>query len=119
MKLSTPVPRLLCQYGKCSVCQTIGTGRKEREWKVFPSGKASREAMTYTARTLDEIEDIAANKPGFIKAMWCGDRACEDALKEQAGITSRCIPLEQEAVADVCPVCGKKATKMLYWGKAY
>ena len=57
--------------------------------------------------------------PGFIKAMWCGDRACEDALKEQAGITSRCIPFEQEAVADVCPVCGKKAHKMLYWGKAY
>ena len=86
---------------------------------LYQSALERREAMTYTARTLDEIQDIAANKPGFIKAMWCGDRACEDALKEQAGITSRCIPFEQEAVADVCPVCGKKATKMLYWGKAY
>ena len=86
---------------------------------LYQSALARREAMTYTAHTLDEIKDIAANKPGFIKAMWCGDRACEDALKEQAGITSRCIPFEQEEIEGVCPVCGKKATKMLYWGKAY
>ena len=86
---------------------------------LYQSALERREAMTYTAHTLDEIKDIAANKPGFIKAMWCGDRACEDTLKEQAGITSRCIPFEQEEIGDVCPVCGKKATKMLYWGKAY
>jgi prolyl-tRNA synthetase len=51
--------------------------------------------------------------------MWCGDRECEDALKEKAGVTSRCIPLEQEHIGDTCVCCGKKADKMLYWGKAY
>ena len=78
-----------------------------------------RERMTYTAKTLDEMKEIAENKPGFIKAMWCGDRACEDKLKEVAGVTSRCIPFEQESISDTCVCCGKKADKMLYWGKAY
>lgn len=78
-----------------------------------------RERMTYTAATLEELLDIAEHKPGFIKAMWCGDRACEDKLKELAGVTSRCIPFEQEHVADTCVCCGRPAEKMLYWGKAY
>ena len=78
-----------------------------------------RSNMTYTAKTIDELKDIADNKPGFIKAMWCGDRACEDKLKEYAGVTSRCIPFEQEHIGDTCVCCGKPADKMLYWGKAY
>lgn len=78
-----------------------------------------RSNMTYTAKTLDELKDIADNKPGFIKAMWCGNRACEDKLKEYAGVTSRCIPFEQEHIGDTCVCCGKPADKMLYWGKAY
>jgi len=65
------------------------------------------------------MADIAANKPGFIRAMWCGDRACEDSLKETAGITSRCMPFAQETIADTCVCCGKPAKKMVYWGKAY
>ena len=75
--------------------------------------------MTFTAPNLDEMCDIADNKPGFIKAMWCGDRECEDALKDKAGVSSRCIPFEQEQITDKCVCCGKPATKMLYWGKAY
>ena len=78
-----------------------------------------RSNMTFDAHNLDELVDIAENKPGFIRAMWCGNRACEDKLKEVAGITSRCIPFEQESIADTCVCCGKKAVKMLYWGKAY
>ncbi len=78
-----------------------------------------REVMTYDAHNIDEMKDIADNKAGFIRAMWCGDRECEDALKETAGVTSRCIPFEQEAIADTCVCCGKKAKHMLYWGKAY
>lgn len=78
-----------------------------------------RAAMTFTARDYAELKDIADNKPGFIKAMWCGDRECEDKLKEELGITSRCIPFEQEHLGDTCVCCGKPAKHMLYWGKAY
>ena len=49
--------------------------------------------------------------------MWCGDLECELKMKEEAGGSSRCIPLEQEHLGDVCPVCGKPAKHMVYWGR--
>ena len=101
--LETEIPKLL---------DTVQDG-------LFQAALARRANMTYTAKTLDELKDIADNKPGFIKAMWCGSRACEEKLKEYAGVSSRCIPFEQEHIADTCVCCGKPADKMLYWGKAY
>lgn len=86
---------------------------------LYDAALARREKMTYTAATLDELKDIADNKPGFIKAMWCGSRECEEKLKEVAGVSSRCIPFTQEHIADTCVCCGKPAKHMLYWGKAY
>lgn len=86
---------------------------------LYDAALARREKMTYTAATLDELKDVADHKPGFIKAMWCGSRECEEKLKEVAGISSRCIPFEQEQIADTCVCCGKPAKHMLYWGKAY
>ena len=86
---------------------------------LFQAALARRANMAYTAKTLEELKDIADNKPGFIKAMWCGSRECEEKLKEYAGVSSRCIPFEQEHIADTCVCCGKPADKMLYWGKAY
>ena len=59
------------------------------------------------------------NGDGFIKAMWCGDEACEDEVKEKTGVGSRCIPFAQENLSDKCVCCGKPAKKMVYWGRAY
>ena len=87
--------------------------------QMFDKALARRESMTYEARTLDEMIDIAANKPGLIKAMWCGDEACELKIKEDTTATSRCMPFEQEKISDVCVCCGKPAKKLVYWGKAY
>ena len=78
-----------------------------------------REETTSYAKTYEEFKDIAENKPGFIKAMWCGDLECELKIKEDTTVTSRCIPFEQENFSDKCVCCGKPAKKMLYWGKAY
>lgn len=86
---------------------------------MYEKALKRRESMTYKATTLEEIIEIAENKPGFIKAMWCGSQECEEKLKESAGISSRCIPFEQEKISDTCVCCGKKADNMLYWGKSY
>ena len=86
---------------------------------MLERARAHRESHTYTAKTLEEFKDIAENKPGFIKAMWCGEQACEDALKEEAGVTSRCIPFKQEEITCECIYCKKPAKAMVYWGKAY
>ena len=97
------------------VAEVLETMQKD----MLERARAHRESHTYTAKTLDEFKDIAENKPGFIKAMWCGDQACEDALKEEAGVTSRCIPFQQEEITCECIYCKKPAKAMVYWGKAY
>ena len=75
---------------------------------------------TFTATTYEEFLDTAANKPGFIKAMWCGDSACEEKIKDETGgVKSRCIPFEEEHLSDICVCCGKPAKHMVYWGKQY
>lgn len=99
--------------------QEIAAVLDEIHTNMYNKALQRREQMTYVAHNLDEMIDIAENKPGFIKAMWCGDRACEDALKEKAGVTSRCAPFDAEPVDEVCVHCGKPAKKLLYWGKAY
>jgi prolyl-tRNA synthetase len=86
---------------------------------LFNKAAAKRDAMTSVAVSMDEMAEIIAGKKGFIKAMWCGSEACEDAVKERTGAGSRCIPFEQERVAETCVCCGKEAVCMVYWGKAY
>lgn len=86
---------------------------------MFNRAKEHRDSHTYYAHNYEEFKDTIEHKPGFIKAMWCGDRACEDKIKEETTATSRCIPFEQEHVSDVCVCCGRPAKAMVYWGKAY
>ena len=86
---------------------------------LYNAALENRERRTFVAHNLDEFIELANTKSGFIKSMWCGDRACEEKLKEVAGVTSRCIPFAQEHIGDCCPVCGKPADKLVYWGKAY
>ncbi len=93
---------------------------KEVHDGIYQSALENRERRTYAALTMDEItKRLEENGDGFIKAMWCGDEACEDKVKEITGVGSRCIPLEQENLSDVCVCCGKPAKHMVYWGKAY
>ena len=88
---------------------------------LYQRALENRERRTYTARTWEEILSIASDpeKTGFIRTMWCGDAACEARMKEEAGVSSRCMPFEQEELSDVCPICGKPAKTMIIWGKAY
>ncbi len=87
---------------------------------MFNKALENREKKTYSCENMDEI--IAAlekNGDGFVKALWCGEEACEDEVKEKTGVGSRCIPLMQERIAGKCVCCGKPAQHMVYWGKAY
>ncbi len=102
-ELETAIPQLLAQ---------VHDG-------LYQRALANRERRTFVAHNLDQMIQIANAENGFIKAMWCGDAACEEALKEKAGVSSRCMPFEQEHLDDVCVCCGKPAKAMVYWGKAY
>lgn len=86
---------------------------------LYQKATKHREERTFIASSLDQLKNILESSPGFVKAMWCGSRECEDKVKEETGATSRCMPFEQEPVADNCVCCQKSANQMVYWAKAY
>ncbi|WP_291246552.1 proline--tRNA ligase [Fournierella sp.] len=101
--LETEIPRLLNELAQ----------------NIYNRALENRENRTWTATTMDEVKELAEKNNGYIKTMWCGDLACEEKMKEEVGLSSRCMPFEQEKLSDVCPCCGKPASLMVYWGKAY
>ena len=101
--LETEIPRLLNELAQ----------------NIYNRALENRENRTWTATTMDEVKELAEKNNGYIKTMWCGDLACEEKMKEEVGLSSRCMPFEQEKLSDVCPCCGKPANLMVYWGKAY
>ena len=101
--LETEIPRLLNELAQ----------------NIYNRALENRENRTWSATTMDEVKELAEKKNGYIKTMWCGDLACEEKMKEEVGLSSRCMPFEQEHISDVCPCCGKPANLMVYWGKAY
>ena len=86
---------------------------------LYARAKKNLEDNTYACSSLEEVREKMKERGGFAKTMWCGDEACEVRMKEEAGVTSRCIPFAQEHLGDVCPICGKPAKHMIYWGVAY
>lgn len=86
---------------------------------MFIRARDHRDAHTYEAADWDTFVNTVEEKPGFVKAMWCGCQECEDKIKEVTGATSRCMPFAQETISDTCVCCGKPAKKMVYWGRAY
>lgn len=86
---------------------------------LFQKAMENQERRTFVARDMTEMTRLGNEESGYIKAMWCGDAACEEKIKEETGVSSRCIPFAQETLSDCCVCCGKPAKQMVYWGKAY
>ena len=87
--------------------------------EMLERARAHRDSHTYEATDFETFARTVEERPGFVKAMWCGEQDCEDKIKEKLSVTSRCMPFEQESIADTCVCCGKPAKKMVYWGRAY
>lgn len=86
---------------------------------LYTRARENMESHTYTARDYEEFSRIFTEGNGIVKAMWCGDEACENRIKEQFAVTSRCIPFSQEQISDTCVCCGRPASKMVMWGRSY
>ena len=97
------------------VLQLLDTVQKA----LFDKALKNREEHTYVAHSIADMKHILEEHTGFVKSMWCGERACEEKVKEETGMPSRCMPFEQENLGEVCPICGKPAKKMIVWGIAY
>ena len=102
-----------------NITEAVGEILEKMQADMLAKATAHRDANTHEAHNWEEFTDILTRKQGFIKAMWCGDSACEEAIKDETGATTRCMPFEQEHLSDVCVHCGKPAKTMVYFGKAY
>ena len=88
--------------------------------ELVERARKNRAEKTHDAHSYEEFLDIAEHKPGFIRAMWCGETECEEKIKDvTGGVKSRCIPFKEEQLSDVCVCCGRKAKHMLIWGRQY
>lgn len=97
----------------------VGEVLTQMQSDMLERARNHRDSHTYSVSTMEEFEKTVEEKPGFIKAMWCMDEACELEIKEKTGATSRCMPFEQEHISDNCICCGRPAKTMAYWGKSY
>ena len=97
----------------------VGQLLEQIQKDMYEKARKHLEEHTYAAATPEEFRRCFTEKSGFVKAMWCGDKACEEKIKEDLGVTSRCIPFAQEHIADTCVCCGKPAARMVYWGRSY
>ena len=86
---------------------------------MYERAKQNLDSHIYEAHSIEEAKELQEKNGGFVKTMWCGELECELAMKEKAGMSSRCIPFAQEHLGDTCACCGKPADKMIYWGIAY
>ena len=86
---------------------------------MFRRAKEHLDTHIYDATDYDTFCKTVAEKPGFVRAMWCGDEACENKIKADTTATSRCIPFKQIRISDRCVCCGKPAKHEVIWAKAY
>ena len=100
------------------LCDRIDGLLDDVQQGLFDKAKKNLDSHIFEAHSLEEAKRLQSENGGFIKTMWCGELACELKMKEEAGMSSRCIPFEQEDLGDTCPICGKKAKHMIYWGVA-
>ena len=102
-----------------SLPEKIGELLPQIQSDMYERAKKHLEEHTFEAPDKETFEALFEGTKGFVKAMWCGSRECEEKIKEDYSVTSRCIPYKQQHLSDVCVCCGKPATKMVYWGRAY
>ena len=96
-----------------AVKELLATVQKE----MLEKSRARRDERIVWAESVEGILQAVDNKC-FVKAPWCGCRECEEKIKEQTQATARVIA-EDSADGKVCAVCGKKASKIVYFARAY
>ncbi len=103
----------------CDIAEIVSRLMEDIQSNLFESAKKRNDEKTFTAYNLADVEKIMNTQPGYVKAMWCGDQACELKMKEIRGTKSRCILENEEPISDTCVCCGKKAKHLVVWGIQY
>ena len=92
----------------------------EIQHNLYNRALERRNSMLYNnVQTYEELADIAKNKSGFALVNWCGNVNCEDKIKDELGLKSRCMPEGMTDTDGNCIVCGREAITKIYFGKQY
>lgn len=83
---------------------------------LYAKAEKRMQERIVNAETLDELL-VGENNGCFVKAGWCGCRACEDKVKEFAQATARVMA--KENTAEKCVVCGKPSLHTVFFARAY
>ena len=87
---------------------------------LFERAAQFRTEKTWTVKNYDELKETFEEKTGYAYAMLCDDPECEDKIKDETGVSTRCMPFDKVDLGyDECIVCGKKTDRMLIMGKSY
>jgi prolyl-tRNA synthetase len=76
-----------------------------------------RDSHIFEPKDYGEFQEVV--QKGWAYSYWCGDAACETAIKNETKATTRCRPLDQEKSNGTCIYCGKPAEYKTYFAKAY
>ena len=91
----------------------------EEQKVLYDRAKAALEASVSHADNYDQFKRTLSTRGGFVRARWCGDTACEAAIKNETGATIRTIPITEEKTFSGCIYCGKPAERVAYFAKSY
>jgi len=86
---------------------------------LFIRAKKFLEENIREASDYNEFKKIIQKQRGLIKTYWCGNKDCEDKIKEETKASIRCIPFEQEKASGKCVYCGEESSTLVYFARAY
>ena len=86
---------------------------------MFQRALDFREARSREIRDREAFVSAANGDGGFIHAHWCGDPACEAAIKDETRNTIRCVPMDREADPGTCAYCGGTSERKVVYAQAY
>ena len=79
-----------------------------------------RDEHTTTVDSYEEFKRVMEGRPGFVIAPWCGAGGCETEIKAETQATIRNVALDAaDPAGRLCIKCGRPATAMAHFAKAY
>ena len=103
---------------KDDVIESINKLLLDIQDNLYKKAEERRNGMIYSANSYDEFKSIANEKEGFVKINFCGSRECEEKIKNDTGLKSRCI-IDNESPDGNCIVCNKESKYKIYFGRQY
>jgi prolyl-tRNA synthetase len=100
-----------------NISATVADLLEQIQNSLLSRATAFRDANIHDPSNFQEFKEVLTK--GWAFSWWCESAECEARVKEETKASTRCIPLDQPTDSGNCIVCGKKASKKVYFAKSY